>query len=91
MRIYARSQVCGFRFSREIWGELSNFRTLTASIVAGPCTFGTSEALYQACKFAAPRISSRESLRRRRREPQPPSAARRVLASTPTGTRNAST
>ena len=53
MRIYARSQVCGFRFSREIWGELSNFRTLTASIVAGPCTFDTSEALYQACKFAA--------------------------------------
>ena len=53
MRVYPKDQVCGFRYSAAAWGELSNFFPLTVSIVAGPWTFGTSEALYQACKFAA--------------------------------------
>ena len=46
MRIYPRDQVCGFRYSAAAWGELSNFCPLAAPIVAGPWTFGTSEALY---------------------------------------------
>ena len=53
MRIYARDQVCGFRLTRAAWGELSNFFPLTVPIVAGPWTFSTSEAVYQAAKFPA--------------------------------------
>ena len=53
MRIYARDEVCGFRFTRAAWSELSNFRPLAAPIAAGSWTFATSEALYQAAKFAA--------------------------------------
>ena len=53
MRIYASDQVCGFRFTRQAWGELSNFQPLTVPIAAGPWTFRTSEAIYQAGKFAA--------------------------------------
>ena len=53
MRIYARTEVCGFRYSRQTWGELSNFFLLAVPIAAGPWTFSTSEALYQAAKFAA--------------------------------------
>ena len=52
MRIYARDQVCGFRFRRAAWGAFSNFQPLPAPIAAGPWTFATSESLYQACKFA---------------------------------------
>ena len=53
MRIYARSEVCGFRFANAAWGELSNFFPLAVPIAAGPWTFSTSEAAYQAAKFAA--------------------------------------
>ena len=53
MRIYARDQVCGFRFTRQAWGELSNFQPLAVPIAAGPWTFATSEHAYQACKFPA--------------------------------------
>ena len=52
MRIYARTEVCGFRFTGADWGELSNFFPLAVPITAGPWTFSTSEALYQAAKFA---------------------------------------
>ena len=53
MRIYARTEVCGFRYSAAQWGELSNFFPLAVPIAAGPWRFATSEALYQAAKFAA--------------------------------------
>ena len=53
MRIYARDESCGFRFSRAQWGAFSNFQPLPVPIAAGPCIFSTSEALYQACKFPA--------------------------------------
>ena len=53
MRIYARTDVCGFRFARADWGELSNFFPLAVPIAAGPWTFATSEGIYQAAKFAA--------------------------------------
>ena len=53
MRIYARTEVCGFRFARAEWGELSNFFPLAVPIAAGPWTFATSEGIYQAAKFAA--------------------------------------
>ncbi|MDE0408264.1 MAG: NADAR family protein [Alphaproteobacteria bacterium] len=51
MRVYARDQVCGFRFSKAVWGELSNFFPLAEHIAAGPWTFVTSEHVYQASKF----------------------------------------
>ena len=51
MRIYKREQACGFRFSRAAWGAFSNFQPLAVPILAGPWSFGTSEAAYQACKF----------------------------------------
>ena len=53
MRVYNHDEVCPFRFTREIWGKFSNFAPLAAPIAAGPWTFSTSEALYQAAKFAA--------------------------------------
>ena len=53
MRIYAKDQVCSFRFSRARWGAFSNFQPLAVPIVAGPWVFLSSEALYQAAKFAA--------------------------------------
>ena len=53
MRIYARDQACGFRFSRAEWGASSNFQPLAVPIAAGPWTFATSEHAYQACKFPA--------------------------------------
>ncbi len=53
MRVYAKEHACGFRFTREAWGELSNFHPLAAPIAAGPFRFATSEALYQAAKFEA--------------------------------------
>ena len=53
MRIYARDQVCGFRFKNAEWSAFSNFQPLAVPIAAGPWTFATSEALYQAGKFAA--------------------------------------
>ena len=53
MRVYNRDEVCPFRFTREAWGEFSNFAPLAAPVAAGPWTFSTSEALYQAAKFAA--------------------------------------
>ena len=53
MRIYARTEVCGFRYSAAQWGELSNFFPLAVPIAAGPWRFATSEAVYQAAKFAA--------------------------------------
>jgi len=60
MRVYNRDEVCGFRFTREIWGAFSNFAPLAAPIVAGPWTFATSEALYQAAKFGnAPAVQRR--------------------------------
>jgi len=60
MRIYNRDEACGFRFTREIWGAFSSFAPLAAPIAAGPWTFTTSEALYQAAKFgAAPAVQGR--------------------------------
>ena len=53
MRIYARDHACGFRYSRAAWGAFSNFSPLAVPIAAGPWTFVTSEAVYQAGKFAA--------------------------------------
>ena len=53
MRIYKREQCCGSRFTAAAWGEFSNFFPLAVPIAAGPWTFVTSEALYQACKFPA--------------------------------------
>ena len=53
MRIYARNRVCGFRTTRAEWGAFSNFQPLAVPIAAGPWTFVTSEAVYQAGKFAA--------------------------------------
>ena len=53
MRVYAKEHACAFRFTRQAWGELSNFHPLAAPIAAGPFRFATSEALYQAAKFGA--------------------------------------
>jgi len=53
MRVYAKEHACAFRFTREAWGEFSNFHPLAAPIAAGPFLFATSEALYQAAKFGA--------------------------------------
>ena len=53
MCIYARDRTCGFRYTRAHWGAFSNFQPLAVPIAAGPWTFATSEALYQAGKFAA--------------------------------------
>ena len=53
MRIYPRDEACGFRFSNAAWGAFSNFQPLAVPIAAGPWTFSSSEALYQAGKFAA--------------------------------------
>ena len=53
MRVYARDQACGIRFTKAAWGAFSNFQPLAVPIVAGPWSFGTSEAVYQAAKFAA--------------------------------------
>ena len=52
MRIYARDLVCPFRFTRAEWGAFSNFQPLAGPIAAGPWLFLSSEALYQAGKFA---------------------------------------
>ena len=70
MRVYAREHACGFRFTREAWGELSNFHPLAAPIAAGPFRFATSEALYQAAKFGA-----RPDVQRRIAEAPTPKAA----------------
>ena len=70
MRVYAKEHACGFRFTREAWGELSNFFPLAAPIAAGPLRFATSEALYQAAKFAA-----RPDVQRRIAEAPTPKAA----------------
>ena len=70
MRIYARNEVCGFRYSAAEWGELSNFFPLAVPIAAGPWLFATSEALYQAAKFAA-----RPDVQRRIAEAPTPKAA----------------
>ena len=53
MRIYIKEQACGFRFTNSAWGQLSNFCPLAVPILAGPWSFATSEAAYQACKFPA--------------------------------------
>ena len=53
MRTYIREQACGFRFTNAKWGAFSNFQPLAVPITAGPWSFRFSEALYQACKFAA--------------------------------------
>ena len=36
MRIYARDQVCAFRYARAEWGAYSNFQPLAVPIAAGP-------------------------------------------------------
>ena len=63
MRVYDRDEVCPFRFTREAWGEFSNFAPLPAPIAAGPWTFRTSEHLYQAAKFAAAPVVQRRIAR----------------------------
>ena len=69
MRIYKRDEVCGFRFTREAWGEFSNFQPLAVPIAAGPWSFQWSEALYQAAKFAAaPEVQRRIAGARTARE-----------------------
>ena len=69
MRIYARDQVCAFRLSLAEWGAFSNFQPLAVPIAAGPWSFGTSEAIYQAAKFAevgeCPRSARRLDLHNR--------------------------
>ena len=60
MRSYEREKSCGFRYTKAKWGAFSNFQPLALPIVAGPWSFGTSEAVYQAAKFAArPEIQQR--------------------------------
>ena len=51
MRIYERDHACTFRLTRATWGAFSNFQPLGVPIAAGPWTFFTSEAVYQAAKF----------------------------------------
>ena len=53
MRVYTKEQACPFRFTNAAWGAFSNFQPLGVPIAAGPWSFGTSEAAYQACKFPA--------------------------------------
>ena len=53
MRIYAKDEACGFRYSNAAWGAFSNFQPLAVPIAAGPWSFSSSEALYQAGKFTA--------------------------------------
>ena len=90
MRIYKRDEVCGFRFTRDAWGEFSNFQPLAVPIVTGPWTFPTSEHLYQAAKFgAAPDVQRRIARARRRRARPPPSGAARSTASIRAGTHSA--
>ena len=52
IRRYGKDEVCGFRYTNAPWGEFSDFYPLKMPIVAGPLRFTTSEALYQAAKFA---------------------------------------
>ena len=52
MRTYIREEACCFRYTAAVWGEFSNFSPLAVPIAAGPWAFRTSEAVYQACKFA---------------------------------------
>ena len=85
MRIYKKDEVCGFRYTREAWGAFSNFQPLAVPIAAGPWTFSTGEALYQAAKFAAPPTSSSASRTPRRRARPPPSGAARTPAWTRAG------
>ena len=60
MRVYARDQACGFRFTKSAWGAFSNFQPLAVPIVAGPWSFNSSESLYQAAKFPAhPHVQQR--------------------------------
>ena len=62
MRIYAKDEACGFRFSRAAWGAFSNFQPLAVPVAAGLWSFSSSEALYQGAKFAArPDIQQRIS------------------------------
>ena len=53
MRTYIKEQACGFRFTKAAWGAFSNFQPLAVPILAGPWSFNTSEAAYQASKFPA--------------------------------------
>ena len=88
MRVYPRDQACAFRYTRAAWGAFSNFQPLPVPIVAGPWSFGTSEAAYQACKFPAhPGVQKRIAEAPTARG----AAARPVSASTPAGTSSAST
>ena len=48
---YAKHRVCPFRYTAAAWGAFSNFQPLGVPIAAGPWTFFTSEAVYQAAKF----------------------------------------
>ena len=51
-RTYPKDRVCGFPLARAPWNAFGNFRRLPVPIRAGSWTFTTSEALYQAAKFA---------------------------------------
>ena len=51
IRVYARDRVRPFRFANAKWGAFGNFQPLAMPILAGPWSFKTSEAAYQACKF----------------------------------------
>ena len=63
MRTYRADATCAFRFTRDQWGEFSNFCPLPRPIPAGPWLFPTSEHLYQACKFpTAPEIQEHISI-----------------------------
>ncbi len=53
MRFYAIDDVCGFRLTRATRGAFNNSQPLVVRIAAGAWTFSTSEAAYQAAKFAA--------------------------------------
>ena len=52
MRTYSAKTSCVFRYTRERWGEFSNFANLPEPIVVNDIRFSTSEHLYQALKHA---------------------------------------
>lgn len=73
MPTYLKSESCGFRFTGQEWDEFSNFGPIPNPILAGAHSFRTSEALYQAAKFA-----SRPDIQRRIAEAGTPREAARI-------------
>ena len=78
MRIYAKDEVCGFRFTRAAWVERSNFQPLAVPIAAGPWTFQRQKIFIRPASLGDARTSSSGLPKRRARRTRRPSAARRV-------------